>query len=84
MTKDNQDEFLAEITKAVEKSIETVVNGKIRRLDEKLSLYIERDELWKKDADPYIKLASHIAGTWKFSVYVIGGILSILALIKIT
>ena len=78
MTQDVQKQFLAEITKTVEQSIETVVNGKIRKLDEKVTAYIERDEQWKKDADPYIKLASNLSGSWKFLVYVVGGLLAFL------
>jgi len=35
-------------------------------------------DLWREDADPYIKLAQNISGTWKFLIYVVVGLLSLI------
>lgn len=34
-------------------------------------------DLWRSNADPYIKLAQNISGTWKFLIYVVVGLLSL-------
>lgn len=81
-----QDEEISKIIKALDesvaKAVELNVNGKIRKIDEKLDNYIKADLEWKKTADPYIKIASNISGTWKFIIYIAGGILAIIGIRK--
>ncbi len=78
-------------------AVKETVNGKIdamhnqlkdhTRIDEetnqKLIDYIREDTDWKKTADPYIKLAVNIAGTWKFAIYVLTGLLVVIGFYKI-
>ena len=79
------EEELNRITNTIEQTIKVVVNGKIDKINDKLDAhmldnknYIERDELWKAQADPYIKLAVNISGTWKFLVYIAGTLLALI------
>jgi len=86
MNEKDQAKYVQQLTAIIDSSvasaIEKHVNGKIRALDSKITQYIIDDTKWKEDADPYIKLASHISGTWKFAVYFAGGILVLIALFK--
>lgn len=47
-------EQLAQLERAVAKTIENTVNGKIRLLDSKLDTYILGDTEWKKTVQPVI------------------------------
>jgi len=42
-------DVLRRMDPAIEKSIEKYVNGKINRLDQKITDYIENDDKWKED-----------------------------------
>ena len=81
MSEEQHQKYIEEVKVAVADSIEKHVNGKIRGLDEKVTTYIKEDTEWKATADPYIKLAVNIAGTWKFVIYLVGGVVAILGLI---
>lgn len=85
MSPEQYEGYIKEMKKVVEETIRTIVNGKIDSLRsdfkehrEEVKLYINEDIKWKKEADPYIKLASNISGTWKFIVYVVVGLLSMI------
>lgn len=38
---------------------------------------------WRENADPFIKLAQNISGTWKFLIYVVVGFLSLIGFYNI-
>lgn len=40
-------------------------------------------DLWRGDADPYIKLAQNISGAWKFLIYIVVGLLSLMGFYNI-
>lgn len=86
MEEKERQQYIRELTQIIDASvanaIEKHVNGKIRNLDIKLTEYIHDDTKWKEDADPYIKLASNISGTWKFAVYTAGGLITLFAIFK--
>ena len=85
------------IADSVKEAIQVHVNGKIDKLtllitehtktDEEtarnLNQYIKDDMLWKEEADPYIKLAANISGTWKFVAGVVVTLLSLIGFYKI-
>jgi len=62
--------------------IETHVNGKIRRLDEKLDTYIKEDNEWKERANPTIELGNNVRGFGIVFVYLLGVAGAIFGLIK--
>lgn len=84
MSPEQYEGYIKEMKTVVEETIRTIVNGKIDSLRtdfkehrEEFKIYIKEDMKWKEEADPYIKLASNISGTWKFVVYVVVGLLSL-------
>jgi len=53
----------AKLDTTIQKGIETHVNGKIRKIDEKIDAYIVSDNAWKEMYSPYMKgIASVIDG----------------------
>ena len=83
MTDEQHQTYLKEMTDAIERSvavsIEKTVNGKIRRLDEKLTQYIVDDTEWKEIATPIIKAGTNLTGAGKIMVYFFGGLATISA-----
>lgn len=77
MTKEEHDVYIEEVKKTIAESIELNVNGKIRRLDEKLTQYIEDDLAWKEIATPIIKAGNDLRGAGKLAVYFFGGLATI-------
>lgn len=85
------------IMEAVKEAVTINVNGKIDKLtdimnnhtkvDEDnariLNQYIKDDMKWKEEADPYIKLAVNISGVWKFLIYIVVGLLSLIGFYNI-
>jgi hypothetical protein len=76
----NQEQLIA-IQKTIASSIETNVNGKIRVLTEEfrdhkshVENYIENDEMWKAEAEPYIKGLSNISGGAKIIIWLAVGV----------
>lgn len=65
-------------------TIERVVNGKIRRIDEKLDAYIIQDEQWKKTVQPVIDAYATAENAGRFVQWTakIGAALGILFGIK--
>lgn len=59
LTSDLASEVIRKMKEDIEKSvaiaIEKNVNGKIRRLDEKMEEYIKSDLKWKDEYSPYLK-----------------------------
>lgn len=45
----------AKLETSIQKGIETHVNGKIKKIDEKLDAYIVSDNAWKDTYSPYVK-----------------------------
>jgi hypothetical protein len=56
----------------IEETIERVVNGRIRELHHKIDDYIKRDEQWKEEITPQIKLVKDVQGFGKVSLYALG------------
>lgn len=83
MSKNDHDIYIEEMKKELHIALEFYVNGKIDKMSDKFDAYIINDEKWKAMADPYIRLAMNISGTWKFIVYVVVSVLSFLGLYKI-
>lgn len=76
-------EQLRALQETVAESIEKNVNGKIRRLDEKIDNYIREDNEhkermiletaeWRKSADEKLQLVSNIQGFGKVLMYFLG------------
>jgi len=61
---------LLEIQKTITDTIETVVNGKIRRLDEKLDAYIVISKEWRDSVDPSIEIIQKMQSFWSVSGWV--------------
>ncbi len=74
--------FNKTIKESIYASIETTVNGKIRKLDEKLEAYIVTDDEWKARASPIIEMGNNIKGFGKVLAYVIGTVAVLLGIIK--
>lgn len=83
MTPEQHEHYINEMKNIVADTIRTIVNGKIDGMRNDLTNYIKEDTLWKNTADPYIKLAANISGTWKFLVYVVVGVLSFFGLYSV-
>lgn len=86
MTEEEHKIYLEEMKKTIAESIELFVNGKIRKIDEKLTNYIQADNEWKVVATPIIKAGNSMYATGKLAVYFFGGLATIaggLAVIKI-
>lgn len=72
-------EIMHKMEQGIEASINKNVNGKIKRLDEKIDAYIISDDKWKQDVSPYIQGLVNVSGTGKilgkFAIWVtaIGG-----------
>jgi hypothetical protein len=62
--------------------IETHVNGKIRKMDEKLDAYIKEDNEWKARANPTIELGNNIRGFGKVFAYLLGIGATVFGIIK--
>lgn len=76
-------EQLRALQETVAESIEKNVNGKIRRLDEKIDNYIREDNEykermtietaeWRKNADEKLQLVGNIQGFGKVLMYFLG------------
>lgn len=92
MSEEQHKIYLQEMTKAIEITIEKVVNGKIKIIDEKLNLftsetrgwrnrefndYVKNDEEWKELALPVIKVGNSLYAVAKIAVYFFGGLATI-------
>jgi hypothetical protein len=62
MTEKQFEQFNKNIQESIKLSIETTVNGKIRRLDEKIDDYIKSDEEWKAGVTPHIETMKQFQG----------------------
>lgn len=62
MTEKQFEQFNKNIQESIKLSIETTVNGKIRRLDEKIDNYIKSDDEWKQGVTPYIESMKQFQG----------------------
>lgn len=74
-------EILQKLEPAVEKSIEKHVNGKIREvmtnqqiLNTKVDNYIQSDNAWKEEADPYIKGLASVTIGGRIVLWIVGAI----------
>ncbi len=85
---DLQKTILNKIDSTVESSIEKYVNGKIRRLDEKLDNYIKTDiehriiereatKEWRENADNKLNVVSRLQGFSDVALYSLGFIAAI-------
>lgn len=63
---------IKEIQKTIAISIEKHVNGKIKSLDKKFGEYVNKDEEWKKRAEPVIQMGQNIQGFGRVSLYFLG------------
>ncbi len=55
-------EQLAKIEETVRHTIETVVNGKVDRINYKLDNYIKEDNIWKDNVTPSIEIMKKMQG----------------------
>lgn len=84
--------YMAEMQKTITETIERVVNGKIKTMDEKLSLftletrnwrdkefaqYVKDDLNWKEVATPVIKAGNSLYSVGRLAVYFFGGLATI-------
>ena len=58
-------EIMHRMESGIEASIDKNVNGKIRKLDEKIDAYIKSDNEWKEEFEPYMKGIVNLSGTGK-------------------
>jgi hypothetical protein len=70
-------EIMHKMEQGIELAINKNVNGKIKRLDEKIDAYIISDNEWKKEFEPYVKGLSNVTGGGKILVWVSGAVVSI-------
>jgi hypothetical protein len=77
MTDKQFEQFNKNIQDSVSKSIETTVNGKIKRLDEKIDNYIKSDNEWKAGVTPHIETMKQFQGFTLIGTSVLKGILLI-------
>jgi glutamate dehydrogenase/leucine dehydrogenase len=81
-------EQLAELKLTVAESIEKNVNGKIRRLDEKIDMYIREDNEykermtretgeWRKGADDKLAVVASVQGFGKVAGYLLAIIITL-------
>lgn len=71
------DEIMHKMEQGIELAINKNVNGKIKRLDEKLEAYIIQDNAWKSEFEPYIKGLANVTGGGKILVWFSGAVISI-------
>ena len=83
------DKELQKVIEALKSTVETTVNGKIKRLDEKMDMYIKNDEKWKDTVQPVIdaystvnKVGVFVTWFWKVGTPMVGIIGGIIYLIK--
>jgi hypothetical protein len=82
------DEELKRLIEAINHSttatVEATVNGKIKRIDEKLSQYIDSDLKWKEErVEPLIEAHSTIKNVGLFIKWAAGIVISVGVLIKL-
>jgi len=77
MTADQYEQLIKTIDRSIEVSIEKNVNGKIKRLDEKIDIYIERDNQWKDDVMPAIEGMKQVQGFTNVGAVILKGIILI-------
>ena len=70
-------EIMHKMEQGIELAINKNVNGKIKRLDEKIDAYIVQDNAWKAEFEPYMKGLANVTGGGKILVWVTGAIISI-------
>ena len=79
------DKELQKVIEALKTTVENTVNGKIKRLDEKLDAYIKTDIQWKETVQPVIdaystvnKVGLFVEWVWKVGtplIAIAGGII---------
>ena len=83
MSKDDVQLILSAGKESVKTSIEETVNGKIRRLDEKLEHYIVADMKWKEEkVEPLIDAHSTIKNLATFLKWIAGILAAITLIVK--
>jgi hypothetical protein len=65
------------IQNSIATSIESNVNGKIRKLDAKIDEYIKSDDQWKADVKPYIESMRQFNGFTTIGATILKGVLLI-------
>ena len=70
-------EIMHKMEQGIELAINKNVNGKIKRLDEKIDAYIVQDNAWKAEFEPYMKGLANVTGGGKILVWVTGAVISI-------
>jgi len=63
------DTIMHKMEKGIEESINRNVNGKIKRLDEKIDAYIISDNEWKDRYSPYLEGLANITGSGKIILW---------------
>ena len=63
------DEIMHKMEHGIEKAIDKNVNGKIKRLDEKIDNYILQDNAWKSEFEPYMKGVANLTGSGKILLW---------------
>lgn len=86
MSEEQHKEYLQVMEKAIESNIDKFVNGKIRKIDEKLTIFIADTLEWREVATPVIRAGNSLYAVGKIAVYFFGGLATIaggIAVIKI-
>ena len=78
MTPEQLHEFKIELKDHIGEVITLKVNGKIDKIDAKLTEYIKDDIAWKLEYEPYIKGLANVSGAMKIGVAIALGISAVI------
>ena len=84
MTEEEHKIYIEEMKKVIEQTITTVVNGKINKLDSKVSEYINSDLKWKEEkVEPLIDAHRTILNMATFIKWVAGVVTAFVVIWKV-